>query len=271
MSSNSQWLSKARKLERDVLRQCNECHRLDDNMLGKATLTLRQAVEDQTFASVLAAGETLLARLMSMMTVVHRRVDGNFLSDCEAVDISSDLIDGATEFMSKGHWEFCTGMRVFGSLGRYEDRASQVFVEVGATDSAIRHLQPDFVRTTFTESMSVDASATNWYSELDCLKKLTEWVLCQGEYRLWHGIGLLAWSPLPIPTEQVEGIDLVAEQWKVLLLDSPVTYCAIIEHESSRGTETGYWVPWQARRHRRPCVRCMYVLDRSASCWRHVR
>jgi hypothetical protein len=109
----------------------------------------------------LAARKALLARLMTMMSIVHCWIDGNFLADREAVDVSSDLIDGATEFVPQGYRKFRTSMRVFGSLRRYEDRASQVFVEVGAADSAIRHLEPDFVRTTFTESMSADALATN--------------------------------------------------------------------------------------------------------------
>ena len=95
------------------------------------------------------------------MSIIHCRVHGDFLSDHRAVDIGSDLIDGATEFMSKSHREFCASIRVFGPLRRYEDRASQVFVEVGAADSAIRHLEPDFVWITLTESMSVDALATN--------------------------------------------------------------------------------------------------------------
>ena len=95
------------------------------------------------------------------MAVIHRRVDSNFLTNSEVVDIGSDFSDGATEFMSKSHREFCASIRVFGTLRRYEDRASQVFVEVGAADSAIRHLEPDFVWITLTESMSVDALATN--------------------------------------------------------------------------------------------------------------
>ena len=41
MGSNGQWLGETGKLERNVRWQCDKCHGLDDNMLGKATLTLR--------------------------------------------------------------------------------------------------------------------------------------------------------------------------------------------------------------------------------------
>jgi hypothetical protein len=88
-----------------------------------------------------------------MMAVVHCRVDGNFLSNSEVVDISPNLINGATELVSKCHWEFCAGVRIFGALRRYEDRASQVFVEVSAADAAIRHLESDFIPATCTDPM----------------------------------------------------------------------------------------------------------------------
>ena len=43
-------------------------------------------------------------------------------------------------------------MRVdFASLGR-EDRATQVFVKVGATEPAVCNLEPDFIDTTWPES-----------------------------------------------------------------------------------------------------------------------
>ena len=92
-----------------------------------------------------------------MMTVVHCWVDGNFLSDLEAIDVGSNLVNSATEFVPESDREFCTSMRIFGSLTRYEYRASQVFMKVGAADSAIRHFESDFVPTTFTKSMLVDA------------------------------------------------------------------------------------------------------------------
>lgn len=136
-----------------------------------------------------------------MMSIIHCRVHGDFLSDHKAVDIGSDLIDGATEFMSKSHREFCASIRVFGPLRRYKDRASQVFVEVGAADSAIRHLEPDFVPTTYTKPVSANAVVLMKELKSDCLQRLTGWGLCQGGCRLWRGIGVLAWSPLSIPTE----------------------------------------------------------------------
>jgi hypothetical protein len=44
-------------------------------------------------------------------------------------------------------------MRIFGALRRHEDRASQVFVKVGAADATIRHFESDFIPTTCTGPM----------------------------------------------------------------------------------------------------------------------
>ena len=40
MGCDSQWLSKSRKLKRNVLGQSNKRHRLDDDVFGKAALAL---------------------------------------------------------------------------------------------------------------------------------------------------------------------------------------------------------------------------------------
>jgi hypothetical protein len=40
MGRNSQWLSKSRELERYVLGQSTQRHRLDDNVLSKTALAL---------------------------------------------------------------------------------------------------------------------------------------------------------------------------------------------------------------------------------------
>jgi hypothetical protein len=89
-----------------------------------------------------------------MVPIVHRWVYGDFLPNFEVVDISSNLINGPTELVSKSDRKLCTSMRILGPLGRYEDRASQVFVKVGAADPAVRHLEPYFVSATCTKAMS---------------------------------------------------------------------------------------------------------------------
>jgi hypothetical protein len=83
-----------------------------------------------------------------MVSVVHRWVDSNFLTNAEVVDIGSDFSDGATELMTQSHWEFCTSIRVFGTFGRHEDWTSQVFVEIGTAYTAVCHLEPDLVPAT---------------------------------------------------------------------------------------------------------------------------
>lgn len=85
---------------------------------------------------------------MSVMTVVHCRIDSDFLTDGEVVDIGSDFRDGATELMSQSHRKFCTSVWIFGTLRRHEDWASQVFMEIGAAYAAICHLESDLVTTT---------------------------------------------------------------------------------------------------------------------------
>lgn len=124
-----------------------------------------------------------------MVAIVHCWVDGNFLSDREAIDVDSNLVNSATELVPKSDRKFCTSMRIFGSLGRYEYRASQVFVEVGAADSAIRHLEPDFVPTTFTGLMSVDAVIVN--SDKSCLLQAT------------HGMGIVSRRMSPLAWNRI--------------------------------------------------------------------
>jgi hypothetical protein len=82
------------------------------------------------------------------MAVVHCRIDSNFLTNGEVVYIASDFIDGATELVSQGHWEFGTSVRIFGTFRRHKDRASQVFVKIGTAYAAVCHLESDFVSAT---------------------------------------------------------------------------------------------------------------------------
>jgi hypothetical protein len=90
----------------------------------------------------------LLACLVSVMAVVHCRIDSNFLTNAEVVDIGPDFSDGATELVSQGHWEFCTSIGIFRTFGRHEDRTRQVFVEISTTYTAVCHLKSDFVAST---------------------------------------------------------------------------------------------------------------------------
>jgi hypothetical protein len=82
------------------------------------------------------------------MAVVHCRVDSDFLTNGEIVDIGSDFGDGAAELMSQSYWEFCTSIRISGAFGRHKDRTSQVLMEISPAYTAVCDLEPDFIATT---------------------------------------------------------------------------------------------------------------------------
>jgi hypothetical protein len=82
------------------------------------------------------------------MAVVHCRIDSNFLANAEVVDIGSDFSDGTAELMAQSYWQFCTSVRVFGTLRGHKYWTSQVFVEIGAAYTAVCHLESDFVPAT---------------------------------------------------------------------------------------------------------------------------